>query len=353
VSRYYRIELTDKDGKPIQLASYGSQASPQPLSTGSPLESGTITSLLPDGSTNPAALNIEIDIEQMAMHIGDQRSYVRVYGLALKDVFSTNFNKQNISVKVGMAPGLPLATAAASQRGVVMKGSIWQAFGNWIGTDMTLDFVIGAGGETGVSVTGPQPWPFNWKKDQKLSDAIKDSLKNSPLSKLEQKITVSDDRTASEDQQGYYVTATEFAQVVHRLTVGQRGQNDNGVYLYNDGQKFVAADTSEVDQQGDTKEISFQDLIGQVTWYEPFHLTCKMVMRGDLEVGGWVKFKDGAVVEVTANALPNLTPTRDRDTLGILKGRFFIERIHHWGNYRQPDAMSWNTTLGLLQIGGG
>ena len=28
-------------------------------------------------------------------------------------------------------------------------------------------------------------------------------------------------------------------------------------------------------------------------------------------------------------------------------------RIHHWGNYRQPDAMAWNTTLGLTQFATG
>lgn len=351
--RYYRIELTDTNGSPINLASFGNQASPLPLSPNAVLESGVITSLLPDGTTNPAALNIEIDIEQLPLHIGDQNSYVRIYGLALSDVFRKDLNKQNISVKVGMSKGLPLANPA--QQGLVIQGSIVQAFGNWLGTDMTLDMVIGAGGLTGnTNNNTPKAYVFTWTKGQKLSDAISQTKDgNDVLSKLKTDIQVSDDRTANEDKQGYYVTATQFAQLIQSMTVGQRGASDNGVYLYNDGQTFTARDTSTIGQNtSDAKQINFQDLIGQVTWYEPFKLTCKLVMRGDLELGGYVKFTDGANVITTAAAMPSLQPSRDRDQLGIASGgEFFIERIHHWGNFRQADAMSWNTTLGLIQTG--
>lgn len=350
--RYYRIELSDTDGAPISLSSFGNQASPLPLSPGAVLESGVITSLLPDGTTNPAALNVEVDIEQLPLHIGDTRSYVRIYGLALADIYRKDLNNQNISVKVGMAKGLPLANPA--QQGLVVKGAIWQAFGNWLGTDMTLDLVIGAGGLTGTPDI-PKPYVFTWTKGQKLSDAISQTVQNNPdLSKLKTDIQVSDDRTANEDKHGYYVTATEFAQAVQAVTVGQRGTKDNGVYVYNDGQTFAARDTSNISQgSSDAKSIDFQDLIGQVTWYEPFKLTCKLVMRGDLELGGYVKFTSGANVITNAAAMPSLQPSRDRDMLGIASGAsFFIERIHHWGNFRQADAMSWNTTLGLVQLGG-
>lgn len=358
--RYYRIELSDQDGAPVILSSFGNQASPLPLSPGAVLESGVITSLLPDGTTNPAALNVEVDIEQIALHQGNQKSYVRIFGLALADVYRKDLNPSldntkftNISVKVGMAKGLPLANPA--QQGVVIKGSVWQAFGNWLGTDMTLDLVVGPGGMTGggeETSIQPQPYVFQWAKGQTLADALSQTLKNNPaLAAVQQDFTsIASDRTSNADKHGVYSTVNEFAQLVQRMTVGQRGSKDQGVLLHLDGSKIKGTDTSQLggDPSKDT-EINFQDLIGQVTWYEPFKLTCKLVMRGDLELGGYVKFTSGANLVTNAAAMPSLTPSRDRDTPGIAQGaRFYVERIHHWGNFRQADAMSWNTTLGLV-----
>ena len=351
--RFYRIELARPDGTPIKLDSYGASASPLPLTAGASLEEGVITSLLPDGTTNPAALNVEIDIEQMPMHVGDQKSFVRIYGLALTDVFRRDLNPDSpggkynkIKVSVGMEKGLPLADP--TQKGMVMSGVIYQAFGNWLGTDMTLDLIIGPDGVG--SPDQPQNYVINWQKGQKISDAISEALKNSPLADLKQKITVSDDRVAKADSMpGYYSTAAQLAQWINDNTKGQRGTNDLGIYVYLDGQTVIVGDTS-INPGGNAKEIKFRDLIGQVTWFSLIEMTCKLVMRGDLDLFGLVKFPQAVPVQTTAAALSGFTPSRDRDTPGIGAGATFqVNRIHHWGNYRQPDAMSWNTTLGLLR----
>jgi hypothetical protein len=359
VSRYYRIELTDKDGNPTQFQSFGNNSSLLPLSPGAALETGVITSLLPDGTTNPAALNVEIDIQQMPLHIGDMKSYVRIYGLDLRDIYRTDLNFQNISVRVGMAKGLPLANP--KQQGLVVKGAIWQAFGNWMGTDMTLDLVIGAGGLTGKPDSmGDQEqqtfYTFTWKKDQKLGEAIGATINNIDLFKdVKQDFKdIAADRVGTEDRTGYYLTVSEFAQMIQRLTYRQRGKDDQGVLLHLDGQTIKGSDPSSQQQSGEQPiEIDFQDLIGQVTWYEFQKLTCKLVMRGDLKIGGRVKFTSRVPVQTQAQALSSLSPSSPRNTLGIADGAtLFIERIHHWGNYRQADAMSWNTTLGLVMLGG-
>lgn len=349
MSRYYRIEVTDTDGNPVQFSSFGNTLPIGLAPSGQQLEPGVITSLLADGTTNPAALNVEIDVTQQAQHIGDTRSYVRIYGLGLKDIFSKDFNNQNIAVSVGMAKGLPLADP--SQQGLVVKGAIWQAFGNWLGTDMTLDLVIGSGGLTGTpDANQRQPYVFTWKKGQTLQDAITQTIQNvPPLEKLKQNFSISDDRTARDDISGYYFTLTEFAQLIQHMTAGQRGTNDNGVWIATDGQTISVKDTSEQTDSGNIKQIRFQDMIGQVTWFAPFQLTCKLVMRGDLQLFDKVRFPQGATIQTTAAAMPGTIPSRDRDTLGIAQGEFQVQSIHHWGNYRQPDAMAWNTTLQLLQ----
>lgn len=352
----------------MQFQSFGGgTASALPLSPGAALEQGVITSLLPSGATNPAALNVEIDIEQKYLHIGDQTSYVRIYGLDLRDIYRKDLNPSldnkvftNITVKVGMSPGLPLATAQTKQQGLAVKGAIWQAFGNWLGTDMTLDLIVGAGGMTGgtddVSSFLPQQYLFKWPKGQALADALSQTLKNNTaLAAVDQDFTdIASDRTANQDKHGYYSTVTEFAQMVQRLTIGQRGSKDQGVLLHLNGDKLKSTDTSKLggDPSNDI-EISFQDLIGQVTWFEPFKMTCKLVMRGDIEIGGYVKFKDSVPVQTQQGSLSSISqPQQAKDMLGIAQGaRFYVERIHHWGNYRQPDAMAWNTTLGLVNFG--
>ena len=351
MSRYYRIELQDPDGDPIKLDSFGNFSGPLPLQQGQALESGVITSLLPDGRTNPAALNVELDIEQVALHSGDMKSYVRIYGLALSDIFRRDLNPRKdgkankIKISVGMAKGLPLADPR--QQGVVVDATIYQAFGNWLGTDMTLDLVLGPGGLG--SPDDPKNYVFNWERGKPLSDAIKETLKNSPQSGLEQQITISDDRVGTEDHTpGYYGTLTQFAQAIQDMTAHQRGKDDRGVYIYLNGQKIIVGDTS-ISSDMQAKTINFQDLIGQVTWYAPTELTCKLVMRGDLDLLNLVTFPQGANVLTTSNAMPGLAQPPDKNSVGIASGGTFkVMRIHHWGNYRAADALAWNTTLGLV-----
>jgi hypothetical protein len=349
MSRYYKIKLTDKNNQPIKFDSFsGGFASSLQAGT---FEPGVITSLLPDKSTNPGALNIELDITQMPGHVGNSQSYVRIYGLSLKDVFSLDLSQANIEVSVGMAQGLPLATAAQKQAGLVIKGSVFQAFGNWLGTDMTLDLIIGAGGLTGTH-DQPKNYKFDWHRGQTLEDAIRETLSNSPLSGINPKIKINDDRTGPADNlSGTYDTLEDFGKFIREHTEGVHGENDKGVYIYNIGSDVIVGDTSIKEQTGPTTQIAFQDLLGQVTWFAPNEMTCKLVMRGDLQVGpgSFVRFPQNPLKQTQAGALPSFF-NRTRDTVGIASDQqFWISRIHHWGNYRQPDAMSWNTTLGLVQ----
>jgi hypothetical protein len=360
--RYYRITLTDKDGNPIQFQSFGKILPLDLAQAGQQIEPGVITSLLADGSTNPAALNVEVDIHQMPMHYGDTRSYVRIYGLDLRDIYRRDLNPSfdgktstKISLEVGMAAGLPLANP--KQRGLVMQGTIWQAFGNWLGTDMTLDLVFAPGGLTGTppgfSATPPQPYPFTWTKGQKLSEAINATINNNQvLADLKKDMSsISDDRTANEDKHGFYFSLTEFAQLIQRLTFHQRGNNDQGVMLSINRDTIKGSDTSTLGANANNPtKIEFNDLIGQVTWFEPFKLVCKLVMRGDIDVGSYVTLPQGIPVQASSGALTSIAP-RPQDQLGV-PGTFWVGSVHHWGNYRQPDAMSWNTTLELWMMTG-
>jgi hypothetical protein len=139
--RYYNIVLANPTtGEQILPSSLGAKRGTNILAPN--LSGQDITSLLPNGQPNPGALNIELDISESPRHIPVGESYLRIWGLGLQDIGATlDLNGVNISMFAGMSKGLPLANPA--QSGLIVKGSVFNSWGNWIGTDQTIDLVLG------------------------------------------------------------------------------------------------------------------------------------------------------------------------------------------------------------------
>lgn len=342
--RYYSIELSSPDGKPIQIQSLA----------GSGMPAGTITSLLQDGSTNPAALNVEFDVVQYPGHQGggDTASYIRIWGLSLAELsYAFNLNGQVITLRGGMAKGYPLANPA--QQGVLVKGQILQAFGNWVGTDMTLDINVMALIGNGASQQTDQPttkgnFSFTWTKGEPLATMIARTL-SAAMPDAPQQINISNQRIAPQDQVGVYQNFSEFALAVVSMTEHTLNPTDAGVWMTNNG-TIKVYEGSPSDVAGPIKQINFQDLLGQVTWSSPRQITAKLVLRGDLDINDTIMFPSSLIVTTTAGARPGTGGTQlganpsNSLTFGG-QAKFKIQQIQHWGNFRQPDAMSWNTTI--------
>jgi hypothetical protein len=240
-----------------------------------------------------------------------------------------------------MAKGYPLADP--SQQGLLIQGAINQAFGNWVGTDMTLDMYIRPDlvGDTTSAVN----YSFTWAKGEKLAAVIARTLAIAmPDRKVS--ITISDARIAAADEPGIYPSFPTYAQYIREVTEGKLSTSDPGVVMADDGQTVrVFEGTPAAVSSGAAKLIRFQDLLGQVTWAAPFVVTAKLVLRGDLHVGDMVQFPVGLPSTATAAAMPAYGGTsRDRDKLSF-SGQFMITQMQHFGAYRTPDAMSWNTTI--------
>lgn len=342
--RYYKLTLTGPNGQPLNL----------PSLAGSGQGDGVVSSLNSDGTTNPGALNIEIDVTQYQGHLagGDSRSYVRIWGLALADIarsYSYAGGKSKIKIEAGMAKGYPLADPG--QQGTLVQGSIMQAFGNWMGTDMTLDLILGPDAST---PTAPSDFSFHQDKDGSLASLVEGVLKkNYPDRKLS--ITISQDRKAPADLDGSYQTLTQFAQWLYTHT--QTPGKDDGVILADDGTTITVTENPNSSKAtagttANAKQIKFQDLLGQVTWYAPQQVSAKLVMRGDLVPLQLVTFPKGLISTVTAQSMPAFGGTnREQDSLGFA-GTYRVIQMQHWGNYRQPDAMAWNTTIWCGPPGG-
>ncbi|WP_321899137.1 hypothetical protein [Paraburkholderia heleia] len=122
----------------------------------------------PNGIFNPAALQIEYDALIGPYGTPTGASTITVHGIPLQDLTQAQqFAGMTLELKAGMKAGLPLVNPA--QAGTILKGLVYQSFGNWEGTDQTLDFVVIAGAYTNDD---PGGFVLNWRAGTQLSDAL-------------------------------------------------------------------------------------------------------------------------------------------------------------------------------------
>lgn len=308
--RYYRIEIGNTDGS--SFAVYTSYV---------------------DGSTDPGALQIELDIPVAPYATPLGGALVRIWGVALTVISqASDFNGKSIKVFGGMQKGLPLANPA--QSGLLVSGTIFQAFGNWIGTNQTVDFVIVT---DGASAATPQNVVINWKKGTKLSDAVASTLSTAAPS-LGRNISISPDLVLNADETGFFQSITQFAQYVKKVSADIVGGTYQGVDIVLRESTFSVYDGTTPTPP---VQISFNDLIGQPTWIEPLTIQLNCVMRADLSVGDYVKMPQ-ALVTTTQQSL-----SQYRDS-SVFQGVFQIVLIRHVGSFRQPDASAWITTINAI-----
>ncbi|HVY15948.1 MAG TPA: hypothetical protein VHB27_12025 [Rhodopila sp.] len=330
--RYYRIEFAKPDGTAYTFKSLNGQV---------------LTSLLPQGPqtpqyglTNPAALLVEFDLPMANYANPDNNAWLRVWGLGLEDIGSTaNLNGLTVSIYGGMARGLPLANPA--QAGLLVRGQVWQAYGNWVGTDQTIDMILKPGGDFAGTYEKPGNFPFSWKAGTPLADAIKQTLAVG-MPKYPAKVQISPKLVIGYDQVGYYQTLGDFADFIYQLSLSIiTDDNYDGVIISTNGDTILVIDGTVTPPP---KQIAFQDLIGQPTWFAPNQISVKFVLRADLQIGDVIQLPP-ALFTTQLGAVPPGIPNRL-----TFSGNFKVMHLHHFGNSRQPDAASWNTTAQCVLI---
>lgn len=330
--RYYSIVITDQSGAVVRPAAFASLNLP-----------ATYTSMV-NGQTLPGALNVELDIPVAALAdpIGDSGAWVRVWGPALPEISQAqDLIGKSIAVYGGMAKGLPLATAAAQQAGLLAAGYVFQAFGNWVGTAMSLDIVMQAGaGPNGLGeIRSPANLVLNWKAGTHLKDAIASTL-TTAFPKYKQLINVSPNLTLSSDQVGYFQTASQLAKLVKSLSQSIVGGKYPGVDILLTQSTFNVYDGTT---QKTPTQIKFQDLIGQPTWIQSPLIQLSTVMRSDIHVGDYIKLPPS----LATNTAQGLAQFRSKSAF---QGTFQVTQVRHVGNYRTPDANAWVTNIDAAPV---
>lgn len=332
--RYYKIVITDADGQVLR--------SPSSV----PGTDSTYTSYANNRSL-PGALQIELDIPLRAYATPMGAALVRIWGITLQEISAATqlnptrdaegtFLYKSVAIYGGLQKGLPLANP--NQIGLLVQGSIFQAFGNAIGTDRTLDLIIYP--DFGTNAT-PKNIVLDWKANTPLRQAVENTLKTA-FPKIKRQINISDDLVLNSDQPGYYNTLEQFSAFIKQASVSIVGGGTyQGVDIFlNNGTFYVFDGTT----QTTPKQIAFQDLIGQPTWIEGLNIQFKTAMRGDITVGDFVKMPP-AQVTTTSSA-----PSSSVNLKSTFEGNFQVSEVRHVGNFRQPTAESWVTVFNAYPV---
>jgi hypothetical protein len=316
------------------------------------------------GQNDPGALNLILDapVTTFARPLG--ATMLELWGIPIQTISNANnLNNKLISVQAGFKPGLPLATQASEkQSGPIINGYILQAFGNWIGTNMTLNLVVVPGTprqqtQTAAtaaqqpaaatnttrpplgSPTAPVDFHFNMPVGTSMRVAIENTLATA-LPNFTRQIRIS---TILAPGPRNFVSRSfsEFAQTIKTLSQQLVTiENYPGVDLtLTPNNSILATDGTEEVKRID---ISYLDLIGQPTWIEPLKIQFKCPMRADLQVGYNITLPKGRFYGIQPGD-PNLP--RDYRFQSAQQGTFRIIELRHVGNFRQPDANSWVTVV--------
>jgi hypothetical protein len=297
------------------------------------------SSLLPNGQINPAALNIELDLPVAPFHAPAGNAWLRIWGLSLKDIGSAyDLNGAEVRIIAGMSKGLPLANPAQAR--LIMRGKVLQGIGNWVGVDQTIDTIFYP--FTG-SATAPLNFVMYWPTGTTLASALSVTL-STALPTAKQDINISPRLVLAHDEAGYYATLSQLSDVIHgisRSIITDAGYP--GVSIAYDGTTIRVRDF--LGPSSPAKAIEFQDLLGQPTFVDAGVIQIKTVLRGDINYGDLVSLPPSLVTH-TQGALTGFSGI-DRNKL-TFSGNFNVVGMHHFGNFRQPDSASWNTTFNLI-----
>lgn len=286
------------------------------------------------------AQTVELNLVVAPMHVPDSDglSFVRVWGPKREQISqASDFNRKSITVYGGMQQGLPLASAQATQSGLLVQGIIFAAFGNWQGVNLTLDFVINANG--GSTPSTPVNLVHYWAQGTQLSTAIKSTLGAAfPLYNIDVKI--SDQLVLPYDDHGVYQDLSQYSTYINGVSKSILGGSYGGVIITaNTGAQTIRVTDNSKNPTNVTK-INGNDLIGQITWLSVNEIQFTTVMRSDLQIGDTVSLPQYVYAQARTSSSSD---SQARNAL-TFTGKFGVSRVQHFGNSRDPDGMAWVST---------
>lgn len=317
MARYYNIVVTP--------APTASNANPRPIKT---------WSSFPGGVNDPGALNVELDIYNAFYGTpgGSNASTIVIEGVSLQDIQQApNYAGMQITVSAGMQAGLPLANP--KQAGVIVQGSILQSFANWVGTEMTLNFVLSASLYT---VSRPGNIVLDWPAGTPLSQVLPITFRTA-FPNLRPVVDIGSEYVLSYPVLAFYPTLKKLAEFI--LSITSKIKSPGVDIATNPDGTIVATDGSV---QPLVKTLAFTDLVGQPSWFDANKMTFTTVMRADIQI------RDVVLMPPELQSVPGIVTTAAASQGGAqlkyqsaFKGKFLVKEIRHIGNFRDANGAAW------------
>ena len=293
----------------------------------------------PNGVFNPNAQNIEFDVPVVPADTEIGGATITIEGNSLKDLLSAQqYTGLLAQLSGGMKNGLPLANS--TQSGVLVSGPIFQSFGNWEGTEMTLDLVVVPGF---FAYDNPGNIVLNWPSGTLLSDALQNTLATAFPTLPPPQITIGQ-ITQQHDEVARYSKLEQLATFLSGITSAK----GTPVRIVLQGGTIYVTDSTF---SPPPKQILPTDLIGQPTWIAPNLMQMKVVMRGDLYIGSNITMPSSlmnapGIIFTLGSALPSQIKYSS-----TFSGSFTIIEMRHLGNFRSQDGAQWATIMNCVPNG--
>ncbi|HEU0228932.1 MAG TPA: hypothetical protein VFR20_00025 [Burkholderiaceae bacterium] len=308
----------------------------------------------PGGQFDPGALMLEMDLIVLPYAVASGGSTITLHGVAMEDLnqsqqFGMHPDAQGIEqpgmtleLRGGMKAGLPLANPA--QADALIVGQIFQSYGNWRGTDMRLDLVVYPPGYT---MDNPGNFVLNWKRGQKLSDALGACLAV-VYPAMPIRINISGRIVADQDMPHFCSTLEELAQTVKDTTKSHYlGKTYPGVDIAIHG---GVIDVFDGTVPAGVVQLNFTDLVGQPTWVDKATVQFDTVLRGDIQIGSVIKAPQGMTNQPGMVVSSQASLRSGANNALTFVGDFKVTGVRHVGNSRSPNAGDWATFIQATPI---
>lgn len=288
---------------------------------------------------NTAALDIAFDISVGPLALAYVGSYVEVFGVSIQDVANIHkWQGGTLSLYGGFSAGFPLANPA--QYGLLAKGYVLQAFGNWTGTHQSIIFILAPTASDNQVV-------FHWAVGQKLSQAVTSAIKSSyPGITVVSNLT-NDPVATTEDAHlcsSMYGLFSYIKSITYKLGLAK---SIGGIQAKVSGVQVILYDSP---MKSTVTTFDFDDFQGQPVNFgygSSSTVQATLNLRADLSIAANFKFPSqvAAGYSITQPASPS--PLAKNSS--VMKGQFMINFLRHVGRFRDPQGLSWVTVVNGVQ----
>jgi hypothetical protein len=325
---------------------------------GAPINGAQFTSVV-NGHNDPGALDIEFDITDN----GDghlKTAWLKIYGINQSLISqATSLNGRRLQLYAGFSDGLPLANQQVPHQGLILDGMIQPCYGNWIGNELSMEFIVieGLGGPGGP--TDPKNIIHNMPIGTTLSSAISNAL-GTAFPDFNINVNINDSLALGNPDQGFHQSIEQYQNYVKELSQSilgnQKTTGYRGISFSSSGNTINVSDGSKVDKVID---IQYSDLIGQPTWSPQGEnvLQIKTALRGDISTSGaggnvHIRLPLNLLVSTPRSAsnlfiAGDLLQYQPGDVLNF-QGEWEVTSVRHVGRFRQPTGENWVSIIDAI-----